>query len=146
MPASMAILLIAGKGFTARSSRSSSISSIICLVRGQLGVGRWMSSPCVAQFFLQFINFTLHVSIILCMRNMALPSRLASTGISCVHTSFMISPMLKVYKPLDSSWCKLASTWCGPIVAWCGPDSSIFSLHWNLLQNRSSSSHRQRQL
>ena len=98
IPASTAILLVVGKSLTGRSSRSSSISSIICLFKGQLEIGLWISSPCAAQFFLQFINFTLHVSIIPCIGNMVLPSRLASTGMSCVRTSLMISPMLKVYK------------------------------------------------
>ena len=131
--APMVIFLVTGESFTGQSFGSSSICSIICFLKRQLGVRRWVPSPCATQFLLQLINFTLHVPFILCMGNIALPLRLTFTGIRCVHTPLVISPLLKVTKellcwePPDSAWCKLASFWCGPIVGWCGPDSSIFN-------------------
>ena len=54
-------------------------------------------SPCATQLLLQVVNLTLHVSFILCMGDMALPSRLTLTSMCCLHTSFMISPLLWVY-------------------------------------------------
>ena len=98
IPAPMVIFLITGESLTGRSSGSSSICSIICLLRRQLEIGRWMPSLCAAQFLLQLINFTLHVPFILCMGNMAFPSRLTFTSMHCVHTPLVISPLLKVYK------------------------------------------------
>ena len=88
---SMVVLLVIGESLGGRSSRSLSITSTICLFKGRLRVGQRMSSPSVTQFPFQFIDFTLHVSIILCMGNMTLPSRLTFTGMSCVHTSLTTS-------------------------------------------------------
>ena len=107
IPAPMVIFLVTGESLTGRSSGSSSICSIICLLRRQLGVRWWVPSPCAAQFLLQLINFTLHVSFILCMGNMALPSRLTFAGMRCVHTPLVISPLLKVYKRIVM----LRTTW-----------------------------------
>ena len=153
MPASMVILLVAGKGFTARSSRSSSISSIICLVRGQLGVGRWMSSPCAAQFFFQFINFTFAFLYHSLHGKHDFSLKTGFYWYSCVHTSFMISLMLKVYKRiamLRPFWILLGVNLhpLGVVTLFFGVGLILpsLTLHWSLLQNRSSSSHRRRQL
>ena len=42
-------------------------------------------------------NLTLHVSFVLCMGDMALPSWLTLASMCCMHTSLMISPLLRVY-------------------------------------------------
>ena len=88
---SMVVLLVVGERFAGWSSGSPFITSIICLLGGQLRVGRWTSLPCVAQFPFQLIDFMLNVSIVLCIGNVALPTRLAFTSMSCVHTSLTIS-------------------------------------------------------
>ena len=41
----------------------------------------------MTQLPFQLVDFTLHVSVILCIGNMTLPSRLIFTGMSCAHTS-----------------------------------------------------------
>ena len=92
----MAIFLVARESLTGRSSGSSPICNIICLLGGQLGIRWWVPSPYATQLFLQFINFTLHVPFTLCMGNMALPSWLTLASMRCMHTSLMVSPLLKV--------------------------------------------------
>ena len=127
----MAIFLIARESLTRQSFGSSPICSIICLLGGQLGIRWWVTSLYVTQLFLQFINFTLHVPFTLCMGDVALPLWLTLAGMSGMHASFMISPLLRV-----CNWIvmlraprfylvQLASSWCGPIVGWCEPNSSI---------------------
>ena len=127
----MTIFLIARESLTGRSSGSSPICSIICLLGGQLGISWWVPSPCATQLFLQFINFTLHVPFTLCMGDVALPSWLTLTGMRGMHASFMISPLLRVCNQIfmlrAPRFClvQLASSWCGLIVGWCEPNSSI---------------------
>ena len=41
----------------------------------------------MTQLPLQFVDFALHVSVILCMGDVTLPSRLTFAGMSCAHTS-----------------------------------------------------------
>ena len=94
---SMAIFLIIKESLTGWSSGSSPICSIICLFGRQLEVRWWVPSPCATQLLLHLINFTLHVFFILCMGNMALPLWLTLTGMRCMHTSLMVSPLLRVY-------------------------------------------------
>ena len=93
----MAIFLVARESFTRQSSRSSLVRGIICLFGRRLGIRWWAPSPCATQLLLQLVNLTLHVSFILCMGDMALPSWLTLTSMCCLHTSFMISPLLRVY-------------------------------------------------
>ena len=93
----MAIFLIARENLTRRSSRSSLICSIIYLLGRQLRVRWWVPSPCATQLFLQLINFTLHVSFILCMGDVALPLWLTLAGMRGMHASCMISHLLRVY-------------------------------------------------
>ena len=93
----MVIFLVTRESLTRQSSGSSPICSIICLLGRQLKVGWWAPSPCAMQLFLQLINFTLYVFFILCMGDMALPSWLTLAGMRCMHTSLMISPLLRVY-------------------------------------------------
>ena len=88
LPTSMAILFFIGKSLARQSSGPPSITSTICLFGGRLGAGWGTSSPSVTQLSFQFVNFTLHVSVILCMGDMALPSRLAFASMSCAYTSF----------------------------------------------------------
>ena len=95
--APMAIFLVTIESLTRRSSGSSPICGIICLLGRQLGVRWWAPSPYVTQLLFQLINFTLHVSFILCIGDVALPSWLNFTGMRCIHTSLMISLLLKVY-------------------------------------------------
>ena len=90
----MAIFLVARESFTKWSSGSSPIRGIICLLERQLGIRWGAPSPCATQLLLQLVNLTLHVSFILCMGDMALPSWLT---LASMHTSFMISPLLRVY-------------------------------------------------
>ena len=95
--APMVIFLVTRESLTGWSSGSLPIRSIIYLLGRQLGVRRWAPSPCATQLFLQLINFTLHVSFILCMGDVALPLWLTFTGMRYMHTSIMISPWLRVY-------------------------------------------------
>ena len=92
----MAILLVARESLTRWSSGSSPICSIICILGGQLGIRWWVPSPYATQLFLQFINFTLHVPFTLCMGNMAFSSWLTLASMHCMHTSLMVSPLLRV--------------------------------------------------
>ena len=92
----MAIFLITRESFTGWSSGSSPIRSIICILGWQLRVRWWVPSPYVTQLFLQFINFTLHVPFTLCMGNMAFPSRLTLASMRYMHTSLMVSPLLRI--------------------------------------------------
>ena len=93
----MAIFLVSRESLTRWSSGSSPIRSIICILRWQLRVRWWVPSPYTTQLFLQFINFTLHVPFTLCIRNMAFPSWLTLASLRYMHTSLMVSPLLRVY-------------------------------------------------
>ena len=124
------IFLVARESFTGRSSRSSLVRSIICLLGRRLGLRWWAPSPCATQLLLQLVNLTLHVSFILCMGDMALPSWLTFTSMCCLHTSFMISPLLRIYDRiimLRIPWFRLVRINITLIVGWCEPDSSISS-------------------
>ena len=93
VPTSMVMLLFIGKNLARRGSKSPSITSTICLLGGRFGARRGTSLPSMTQPSFQLVNFTLHVSVILCMGDMTLPSRLTFAGMSCTHTSFMaLSP------------------------------------------------------
>ena len=94
----MAIFLVTIESLIGRSSGSLPICSIICLLRGYLRIRWWVPSSCDAQLFLHFINFTLHVPFTLCMGDMTLSSWLTPVGMRGMHASFMISPLLRVYK------------------------------------------------
>ena len=87
VPTFMVVLLFIGKGLTGQISGSPSITSTIRLLKGRFGVRQWTSSPSMTQLPLQLVDFTLHVSVILCVGNMTLPSRLTFTSMNCVHTS-----------------------------------------------------------
>ena len=87
----MVVFLVVGERFAGRSFGPPSITGTIGLLGGELGVGRWKPPPCLAQFPLQLVDFTLHVSIVLCMGNTALPSTLAFSSMSYMHTSLLIS-------------------------------------------------------
>ena len=103
----MAIFLVTRESLTGWSSGSSPIRSIIYILGWQLGVRRWVPSPYATQLFLQFINFMLHVPFTVCMGNMAFPSWLTPTSMRYMHTSFMISPLLRVCNRiviLRSAW------------------------------------------
>ena len=90
----MVIFLVTRESLTRQSSGSSPICSIICLLGRQLRVRWWAPSPCATKLLLQLINFTLHVSFILYMGDMALPSWLTFAS---MRTSFMISFLLRVF-------------------------------------------------
>ena len=93
----MAIFLVTRESFTGRSFGSLPLRGIICLLGRQLEIRWWAPLPCTTQLLLQLVNLALHVSFILCMRDMALPSWLTLASMRCMHTSFMISPLLRVY-------------------------------------------------
>ena len=106
----MAIFLVARESFTRQSSGSSLVRDIICLFGKRLGIRWWEPLSCATQLLLQLVNLTLHVSFILCMGDMALPSWLTLASMCCLHTSFMISPLLKVYDwiiTLRTPWFRL---------------------------------------
>ena len=102
VPTSVVVLLFIGKGFVRRSSGSPSITSTIRLFRGRFGAGRWTSLPSMTQLPLQLIDFTLYVSVILCILPLRPPFR-----------SRLLRGLL-YWEPLDSAWCRLTFTWCGP--------------------------------
>ena len=91
-----AIFLVTRESLTGRSSGSSPICSIICILRGQLGIRWWVPSSCATQLFLQFINFMLYVPFTLRMGDVALPSWLTLAGMRGMHASFMVFPLLRV--------------------------------------------------
>ena len=125
------IFLVARESFTGRSSGLSPVRSIICLLGRRLGLRWWAPLPCVTQLLLQLVNLTLHVSFILCMRDMTLPPWLTLTSMCCLHTSFMISPLLKIYDriiTLRIPWFRLVQINITLIIVWCKPDSSISSV------------------
>ena len=93
----MAIFLVARESFTGRSFGSSLVCDIIYLLERRLGIRWWAPSPCATQLLLQLVNLTLHVSFILYMGDMALPSWLTLASMCRLHTSFVISPLLRVY-------------------------------------------------
>ena len=106
----IAIFLFARESFTGRSSGSSLVHGVICLLGGRLRIRWWAPSPCATQLLLQLVNLTLHVSFILCMGDMALLPWLTLTSMCCLHTSFMISPLLWVYDwiiTLRAPWFRL---------------------------------------
>ena len=138
----VAILLVTRESLAGRSSGSSPICSIICLLKGQLEVGWWAPSSCVMQFFLQLINFTLHVSFILCMGDMTLPLWLTLAGMRGMHASLMISPLLRVYNWIvmlrAPRFClvQINISWYGPIVGWYEPNFSISQAKSESLSNQ----------
>ena len=91
------MFLIAKKSFTGWSPGPSPVRGIICLLRGQFGIRWGVPSPCAMQLLLQLTNLTLHVPFIFCIGDMSLPSWLTLASTSCMRTSFMISPLLRVY-------------------------------------------------
>ena len=91
------IFLVAWESFTGWSSGSLPICDIFYIFKRRLRPKRWSPSPCATQLLLQFVNLTLHVSLILCMGDMTFPTRLTPISMRGLHTSFMISPLLRVH-------------------------------------------------
>ena len=104
------IFLVARESFTGRSYGSSPVRGIICLLGRRLRLRWWAPSLCATQLLLQLVNLTLHVSFILCMGDMALPPWLTLTSMCRLHTSFTISPLLRIYNKiitLRTPWLRL---------------------------------------
>ena len=107
------VFLIAWESFARWSSGSLPIRGIFCIPRRRLRPKRWSPSPCVTQLLLQFVNLTLHVSLILCMGDMTFPTRLTPISVRSLPTSFMISPLLRVHYwviTFWTSWLRLVRT------------------------------------
>ena len=126
----MAILLIARESLTGRSSGSSPICSIICLLGGsELG------DECLRRtrrnfFFNSSISRCMSLSLFAWETWLFPRDWLLLVCVVCILPLW--SPLcwgfateLLCWEPPDSAWCRLASSWCGPIVGWCEPDSSI---------------------
>ena len=104
------ILLVARESFIGRSFGSSPVRGIICILGRGFRLRCWAPSPCVTQLLLQFVNLTLHVSLILCMGVMTSSTWLNPISMCCLHTSFTISPLLRVYNwviTLGTPWFRL---------------------------------------
>ena len=91
------VFLIVRESFAGWSSRSLPVHGVFCIFRRRLRPKRWSPSPCATQLLLQFVNLTLHVSLILCMGDMTSPTRLTPISMRGLHTCFMISPLLRVH-------------------------------------------------
>ena len=127
----MAIFLVARESFTGRSSGSSPVRGIICLLGRRLRIKWWAPSPCTTQLLLQIVNLTfMSLSFFAWETWLFPPDWLLLVCVVCTLPSW--SPLcwgftieLLRWEPPDSAWCRLALSWCGPIVGWCEPDFSI---------------------
>ena len=118
------IFLVAWESFAEWSSRSLPVRGIFCIFRRRFRPKRWSPSLCVTQLLLQVINLTLHVTLILCMGNMTFPTCLTPISMRGLHTSFMISPLLKVHNwviMLGTPWFRLVWT----IITLMWPDCQL---------------------
>ena len=107
------IFFVARESFAGWSSGSLPVRGVFYILRRRLGPKRWSPSPCAMQLLFQFVNLTLHVSLILCMGDMTFPTRLTPTSMHGLHTSFMISPLLRVHNwviTLGTPWFRLVRT------------------------------------
>ena len=107
------VFLVTWESFAGWSSGSLPVRGIFCILRRRLRPKQWLPSPCATQLFLQFVNLTLHVSLILCMGDMTFPTRLTPISVRGLPTSFMISPLLRVHHwviMLWTSWFRLVRT------------------------------------
>ena len=91
------IFLVTRESFAGWSSGLLLVCGVFCILRKRLGPKRWAPLPCATQLLLQLVNLMLHVSLILCMGDMTFPTRLIPISMRCLHTSFMISPLLSVH-------------------------------------------------
>ena len=107
------IFLVARESFAGWSSRLFPVRGVLCIFRIRLRPKRWSPSPCATQLLLQFVNLTLHVSLILCMGDMTFPTRMTLISMRGLHTSFMISHLLRVHNwviTLETPWFRLVRT------------------------------------
>ena len=114
-----AVFLVARESFAGWSSRSLPVRGVFCIFRRSLRPRRWSPSPCTTQLLLQFVNLMLHVSLIFCMGDMTFPTRLTPISMRGLHTSFMISSLLKV-----RNWVITLGT------PWFHPVRTIITLMW----------------
>ena len=107
------VFLVAWESFAGWSSRSLPVRGVFCFFRRRLRPKRWSPSSCATQLLLQFVNLMLHVSLILCMGDMTFPTWLTPINMCGLHTSFMISPLLRVHDwviMLGTPWFRLVRT------------------------------------
>ena len=81
-----------------RSSWSTSIATILFIVKRRVRTGGSSFSPFAAQLSLQMVNLQLQGSSILLMREMALTSGLTPTSLGSMHTPLPVSSSLEVDK------------------------------------------------
>ena len=98
------VFLVAWESFAGWSSGSLPVRGIFCILRRRLRSKWWSPSPCATQLLLQFINLTLHVSLILCMGDMTFPTRLTLISVCGFPISPMISPLLRVHHWVIILW------------------------------------------
>ena len=98
------VFLVAWESFAQWSSGSLPIRGIFCILRRRLKPKQWSPLPCAMQLLLQFVNPTLHVSLILCMGDMTFPTRLTPIRVCGLPTSFMISLLLRVHHWVITLW------------------------------------------
>ena len=92
----MMVVLIIQERLTRRSPWSGSITTLLLIVRREVRIWGSLPSPFVAQLPLQIINLHLHVPCIFLMRDMTLTSRMASTSMGGMYTSFLVPSTLKI--------------------------------------------------
>ena len=92
------VILITREGFTKRSSRPGSVSTILLIARREIRIRGSSSLSFVVQLLFQMINHSLHGSSTLLMRKVAPASRLAPTSISGMHTNLPVPFSLKINK------------------------------------------------
>ena len=129
----MAIFLIARESFTGRSSESSPVCGIICLLGGRLRIRWWAPLPCATQLLLQLsISRCMSLSFFawetwLFPRDWLLLVCVVCTLPSWSPLCWGFTTELLRWEPLNFTWCVLTLSWYGPIVGWCELDSSISS-------------------
>ena len=91
----MMVVFFIQEKLTRRSPWSTSITTILFIVRGEVRIERSLPSPFVAQLPLQMINLQLHVLSIFLVTGVTPSSRLTSTSMGGMHTTF---PILSSFK------------------------------------------------
>ena len=110
----MVIFLVMRERLTGRSPWSPSVTTILFIIRREVGNGGRSPSPFAAQLPLQMINLLLHGFGILFMREVATTPRMAFTGVGSMHTSLLVSFPFQVDKmilPLGPPRFCLVWTW-----------------------------------
>ena len=90
------MVLIIRKRLTGSSPGVGPVATISIIIRRRVRIRKSPSPSLAVQPFLQAVNFQLHGSSILFMREVTSTSRLAPTSMRSMHTNLPVPPSLKV--------------------------------------------------